>query len=149
MPAGLSIEPILDVVWASGCLVSIAAMMVSLRRLSRLTAEARPLTDARWLALAQDLSSSLNVRGGVTLWQTAPPTAVGTFGWRRPAVLLPAQCDRWSDDRIRVVLGHELAHIRRADWASVPVDRRRRLAAPHEDTPSRGDSVGHGRSPLR
>jgi len=35
----------------------------------------------------------------------------------QPAVLLPAGCENWADDRIRIVLGHELAHIRRADWA--------------------------------
>ncbi len=116
-PRTLAIEPIINVVWAAGFLVSIIVTLVSLRRLSRLTAEARPLTDARWLALAQELSSSLSVRDGVTLWHTALPTTVGTWGWRRPAVLLPAQCESWSDDRIRIVLGHELAHIRRADWA--------------------------------
>lgn len=32
-------------------------------------------------------------------------------------MLLPAGCETWDDDRVRIVLGHELAHIRRADWA--------------------------------
>jgi hypothetical protein len=31
-------------------------------------------------------------------------------------VLLPADAPHWPDDRIRIVLGHELAHIRRGDW---------------------------------
>ena len=35
----------------------------------------------------------------------------------RPRIILPAAAATWSDDLIRVVLRHELAHIRRFDWA--------------------------------
>ena len=31
--------------------------------------------------------------------------------------MLPRTADEWSDDRIRIVLCHELAHVRRNDWA--------------------------------
>jgi TonB family protein len=34
----------------------------------------------------------------------------------RPCVLLPSHAPEWTDDRIGVVLSHELAHIRRHDW---------------------------------
>jgi TonB family protein len=39
-----------------------------------------------------------------------------TWGWRRPKVILPAAAHEWPDDRLRVVLTHELAHIQRGDW---------------------------------
>ena len=39
-----------------------------------------------------------------------------TWGWLRPTVLLPAGVEGWPPDRLRVVLLHELAHIRRGDW---------------------------------
>jgi len=116
-PLGVSLATIVDMVWAAGILVSLAAMSISLRRLSRLTAAAQPLTDARWLAHNKSLARGLDVRDDVALRQTSLPETLGTWGWRRPAVLLPAGCEAWSDDRIRIVLGHELAHIRRADWA--------------------------------
>lgn len=116
-PPRVSVATMVDSVWAAGFLISLAAMFVSLRRLSRLTAGARPLTDARWLAMAHALARSLDVRDDVALRQTSLPTTLGTWGWRRPAVLLPAGCETWSDERIRIVLGHELAHIGRADWA--------------------------------
>ncbi len=116
-PPRIAIATLADTVWAAGFLTSIAAMLVSLRRLSRLTTGAPPLTDARWLAMAGTLARSLNVRDDVALRQTEMATTLGTWGWRRPAVLLPAGCESWSDERIRIVLGHELAHIGRADWA--------------------------------
>ena len=92
-------------------------MLVGLFRLARLTAEARPLTEERWLAAARTLAADLDVHAEVRLQQTGLPTTLGTWGWRRPCVLLPAGCEAWSDERIRIVLGHELAHIRRGDWA--------------------------------
>jgi TonB family protein len=39
-----------------------------------------------------------------------------TFGFRRPVVLLPEMLRSQSDDIQRVVLCHELFHVRRRDW---------------------------------
>jgi len=116
-PRRLSVSTVVDTLWVAGFLVSIAAMLINLRRLARLTDEAPPLVDARWTAMARTLARGLGVRDDVALKRTAMATTLGTWGWRRPAVLLPAGCETWSDDRIRIVLGHELAHIGRADWA--------------------------------
>jgi TonB family protein len=34
----------------------------------------------------------------------------------RPAVILPEAAREWSEDRARIVLSHELAHVGRGDW---------------------------------
>ena len=39
-----------------------------------------------------------------------------TWGLRRPVILLPARAGSWDCERRRIVLLHELVHIRRADW---------------------------------
>jgi hypothetical protein len=41
---------------------------------------------------------------------------LATWGIFRPKVILPAGAGGWSGERARIVLRHELAHIRRADW---------------------------------
>jgi beta-lactamase regulating signal transducer with metallopeptidase domain/protocatechuate 3,4-dioxygenase beta subunit len=38
-----------------------------------------------------------------------------TFGLLRPTIVLPADCENWPADRVRMALLHELAHIRRGD----------------------------------
>lgn len=107
----------INLAWLSGIAINLLIIAVGLRRLSTLTAASQPLVDARWRAAARSLTVGLNVRTDVLLRQTGLATTLGTWGWRRPCVLLPAGCESWSDDRIRVVLGHELAHIHRGDWA--------------------------------
>jgi len=111
------VATIVNAVWASGTAISMLVMLVGLRRLSRLSAAARPLTDRRWVAAADGVAAGFSLRGPVALRQTNLATTLGTWGWRRPCVLLPSQCESWSDDRMDIVLGHELAHIRRGDWA--------------------------------
>jgi TonB family protein len=72
-------------------------------RIAYVTRRATPVIDPRWQSEVVALKTSL-------------PGIVGTWGWRRPCLLLPADCESWTDDRIRIVLGHELAHITRGDW---------------------------------
>jgi TonB family protein len=39
-----------------------------------------------------------------------------TWGLLKPKVILPAGAEHWNEHRVRAVLSHELAHIRRCDW---------------------------------
>ena len=52
----------------------------------------------------------------MTLLESSHPSLLVTWGFAEPKVILPAAAHDWSDDRMRVVLWHELAHIRRGDW---------------------------------
>ena len=104
-------------VWAAGFAISALMMLVGGRRLIRLTARATPMAEPRWLALNEELSARLGVRHAVAILATDLPGMVGTWGWLRPCVLLPSHCESWTNERVRIVLGHELAHIKRNDWA--------------------------------
>ena len=103
-------------VWAAGFAMAVVILLAGATRLIRLTALATPITDARWLALNAELSARLGVRRPVALLATRLPGLVGTWGCLRPCVLLPAHYGSWTEARIRIVLGHELAHVKRHDW---------------------------------
>src|SRR5262249_27012514 len=60
-------------------------------------------------------SNRLNLTRRVRLLQSGR-AVLGTWGVLRPCVLLPEDASTWSEDRLRVVLTHELAHIQRLDW---------------------------------
>ena len=63
-----------------------------------------------------ELSEHFGLRTPVTLLQSDRPALLVTWGLFAPKVMLPVDAASWDDDRIRVVLAHELAHVRRHDW---------------------------------
>jgi len=111
----LPIERLVLFAWIAGFATSAAMMVAGLRRVVRLTKQASPLQSPRWVEPARQLAARFDV-GDVTLLETDAPDVLATWGAHRPCILLPARCESWSDARIHVVLCHELAHIRRADW---------------------------------
>ena len=115
-PSGMPFAVILNTLWATGVAIATMLMVLRLVRLARVTRTATAVTDRRWTEPAEDLRQFLNLRQHVAVLQSDQPGLIGTYGWRRPRLLLPPDCGSWSDDRIRIVLGHELAHVRRADW---------------------------------
>ncbi len=116
-PAGsFDVAAMLAWVWTGGVAVSIGILLVGLLRLSWLAMRARRVTDGRWADLAKEISETSGLRRPVTLLQSSHPSLLVTWGFARPKVILPATADEWSDERARVVMSHELAHIRRGDW---------------------------------
>ena len=62
--------------------------------------------------------SALGIRADVTVLESAEIDIPIATGILHPTILLPASANEWADDELRVVLLHELAHVRRADiWA--------------------------------
>ena len=106
----------LKAIWIAGVIMSLAVLMAGLFRLTWLSVRARPITSGRWCELMQDLSATYGLRRPVALLESEHPSLLFTWGLVRPKIVLPAISRAWSDDRARVVLTHELAHITRGDW---------------------------------
>jgi hypothetical protein len=77
---------------------------------------AQPLQSPEWTRLLNDARETLHLRSAVTLLQSPDNVMPMTWGWWRPVVLLPAEAAQWPDERRRVVLLHELAHVKRRDY---------------------------------
>jgi TonB family protein len=108
--------PAATITWAVGFVAVAGSLLAGLLRLARLARHAEPVSDPRWLRLTEHVSDALDLKRPVTLLQTDMPGVLATWGVYRPSVLLPAHARTWTDQRIHVVLSHELAHIRRRDW---------------------------------
>ena len=97
---------------AAAILGRIAVGLVAVRFLSRRT---QLITDAEWLPMAMDLAEEMGVNRRLRFLRSgraSMPVATGLF---RPSVIMPAEADTWSESRLRVVLLHELAHVKRRD----------------------------------
>ena len=92
-------------VWAAGAMVLWSQMLVSWARLRRI----------RRRAPAFALADMAKVHPFPEILRTPSGTMPITFGVRRPVIFLPADAAEWSADRRRMVVMHELAHVRRGD----------------------------------
>ncbi len=102
--------------WAVGVLLACARLARGLRGLRRLAAAARQPDDHSWHADCDTLRARIYINTPVRLLVGDDSTPVVTWGWRRPAILLPASARDWPTDRREVVLAHELSHVARHDW---------------------------------
>jgi len=94
-------------------LIRLIAGLVSIRACRH---ESQPVVDTGLLELVERLRRELQCRKTIELRQSGSLTTAATVGWRRPLVLLPAGWTDWSERERRVVLAHEIAHIRRNDF---------------------------------
>jgi TonB family protein len=115
-PRAVDPAPVVIAAWLAGVLVAFAALATALVRLKRLAARAAAVTSGPWVSAAVDVAGDYGLTRTVEILQTGAPGLLATYGVRRPRVLLPARSQEWPDDRIRAVMGHELAHVRRNDW---------------------------------
>ncbi len=76
---------------------------------------AQRVTDAGWQALVDELREWLGIRRPVQLLRSAWSNIPVACGLLRSKIILPVDADTWPAERRRIVLLHELAHIRRGD----------------------------------
>ncbi|MEM7392642.1 MAG: M56 family metallopeptidase, partial [Verrucomicrobiota bacterium] len=109
------ILPLLALLWALGAALLMIRLMVSCLRLQRLIARSEPAERSRRILVMNHLSrinkqdNTLEIRLSSEIQS---PCAAGLF---KPVILLPTDTATWPDERIRMVLLHELAHCRRRD----------------------------------
>ena len=108
--------PLSLALWAAGTLLIGTRLLVGIGRVRRMRLEAAPLRDSEWTREATELSRQLAVRRPVELLESRKVPVAITSGLLRPFLLLCRQARQWAVERRRVVLLHELAHVKRADW---------------------------------
>jgi beta-lactamase regulating signal transducer with metallopeptidase domain len=70
--------------------------------------------DAPWLQQARALAASLGLHR-VRFLRARTQAMPMAWGVLRASVLMPPDADGWPADRLRIVLLHELAHVKRRD----------------------------------
>ena len=104
--------------WLAGALFVLARLARDIRRIAQVAGRAATLQRGPLANLLREVAADMGIRRPVVVIAISRELAVPvTWGIRRPVVLLPAAARRWDAERQRVVLRHELAHIRRGDYA--------------------------------
>lgn len=111
----------LPVIWLAGAVVLLARLAICLVLARQVIARCLPIFEGPIWQMAEDARRQVGHVGllGVCLgeWGGAPSVPM-TLGIARPVVLLPAAVIDWPRDRATSALLHEIAHVRRRDWAA-------------------------------
>src|SRR5260221_768432 len=101
--------------WIAGSVLALAQMLLACVAIWRVRRSAKPFGDRE---LSSALSQVLGIRHPVDVLENGMGSMPMTFGILRSAVFMPSDAGAWSQERRRVVLLHELAHVRRGDVAT-------------------------------
>jgi beta-lactamase regulating signal transducer with metallopeptidase domain len=97
--------------WAIGAGIMLGPILLGMAALLRLSVRSRKISSEAM----QELSAELNLHQRVRLLQSTQKSMPMSWGIWRATILLPAEWESWSDQRKRLVLLHELAHVQRMD----------------------------------
>lgn len=114
-PTDKALSPI-AFAWLAGVVLAFGTLIAGLMRVGRVAARAARVQDEMWLQILDSVAGRYGLTRRIVLSRTDSADLLATWGVLRPQVLLPDHSRDWTPDRVRVVLGHELAHIRRHDW---------------------------------
>lgn len=93
--------------WLTGIVLSLATLLVGVLRLRHIDKNATPAAEGCWHDIVlPNASVRVTERRGLLL----------VWGLRHSTIIVPATALAWSRERMRAVLHHELAHVRRRDW---------------------------------
>jgi beta-lactamase regulating signal transducer with metallopeptidase domain len=117
---GVDYARIAAIAWAAGTAAVLLCLVASILSACRLRRAATRL-DGPWIHEAQALAGDLKIRTSIVLaGSSAAPVPIVCGLWR-PVIVLPQAARQWSPERLRVVVLHELAHIKRRDYLMQPL----------------------------
>jgi|GEM_PF-4868098 len=102
-------------VWVIGVVSALLSLMIGKLRFLWLTHKAEHVLDPDWTDQFDALRRQLGITRDVRLLMSNTISTPMTSGSLRPVILVPDSALTWSEDRIQMVLAHELIHVRRYD----------------------------------
>ncbi|HKE83592.1 MAG TPA: M56 family metallopeptidase [Vicinamibacterales bacterium] len=100
-------------IWIAGALLVLARVAFGTARVWWIARRAQKAPG--WTALGRELTETIGLDRCVTFVSGDDDAMPMAWGLWRPLVLLPSEADDWPVSRQRVVLLHELAHVKRRD----------------------------------
>jgi beta-lactamase regulating signal transducer with metallopeptidase domain len=110
--------PSLVAAWLAGVILLLARFSGGWWRLRRLRVAGGVQPISPWQSAAERIASRLRVDAAFRVVESTLVDAPAVVGWIRPVILLPvAVLANLTPGQIEALLAHELAHIRRRDYA--------------------------------
>jgi len=102
-------------VWLTGVIFVLARLVTGVIRVRGIVRRSQYVIDYHWGAMVRRLGGQLQLPDHIALLRSQYVAMPLTWGVFNPVVLIPEEADQWSEEWRRIVLLHELAHIKRRD----------------------------------
>lgn len=110
--------PWIAAVWFIGATLLSLRLLLAWCRVRQMTRVGLGPVDRAVRSLFDGLCARMALRRTVRIFESSMTTVPATVGWLRPIVMLPATAiTGLSQEQLVAVLAHELAHVRRHDYA--------------------------------
>ena len=106
---------LLTVLWLAGACLVLGWLALGHVGLARIARRSEPVEDPVWRTQLRRLAHEAGVAHAPRLCSSAAVGAPLVCGLLRPIIIVPVEAGSWGQERRRVVLLHELAHIARRD----------------------------------
>lgn len=110
-----NVSEFLMIIWLAGVFVLMLPFMIAVVARGKLVGRNPSVTDPTARQLLDETSNRLGLKRKVKLLQGDEKTIPMTTGALWPAVMIPGNWQTWPAERLRLVMLHELAHVRRLD----------------------------------
>jgi beta-lactamase regulating signal transducer with metallopeptidase domain len=105
------------ILYAAGVVVVLIPTIVGLARGRMRLRRAMRVHGGRWERVLDDARRALGIARAVRIFVDVTAAVPMTWGFLRPVVVLPRAATLWDNEQLRIVLLHELGHVRARDWA--------------------------------
>ncbi|MBX7172184.1 MAG: M56 family metallopeptidase [Pyrinomonadaceae bacterium] len=102
-------------IWLVGMCLYLLKLLIGIVSTKRITRQTNKFENPALNNLFSTLLNDLNLNNNIRLLRSEKTMMPIVCGIIRPAVILPAMAEMWTDERCKVVLLHELTHISRRD----------------------------------
>ncbi len=116
-PTGRSVPwgQLCALLWCAGLVISLIPVVQAVTRTRAIGRVSKPVLEAEACRLFAGLRKALGLKRRVRLVETENALVPMTWGILRPMVVVPESWRKWPHPRQRIVLLHELAHVKRWD----------------------------------
>ncbi len=109
------VRTFMPLVWLCGVAFCLANIAIGTWRVLRFRAASCVMNNSEWDIVVAETKRRLGLTQSVPLREHPEPVVPMTLGALRPIVVLPYQAREWPEPLKRIVLLHELAHVKRRD----------------------------------
>jgi HEAT repeat protein/beta-lactamase regulating signal transducer with metallopeptidase domain len=113
-PAVATLVPLAFAFWALGAALVIGYAIVGAVATWWIRRSAAPIR-VRWVEEAAVLAEAFEISRPIAFVESARATTPMVCGLWRPLIVMPRNAADWPEERLRLVVLHELAHIKRRD----------------------------------